>query len=678
MRVAVAVEPTALDDFHSDFEKAAVREDATRAFVPDMHMRLNLRQARRVAPPVHRKLDDTESRLGRVTFAPLCAGDPIPKRSRRPILGVTQADTAHKRVVRHGRNHKVVDTAIRSPLTNDACKRDRVFDSVGMWNGAKPTGHLTIAKSRDKRREVCFQERPQRETRGRKRWCNSATIFHVKLLYTVTLPCMPQQESHAGPLDANSFRQHGYALIDWIADYRESMSERSVQHSTTPGAIREHLSARAPEAGERFECILRDLDTIVMPGIAHWQHPGWFAYFPANSSYESILGELASAGLGVQGMLWSTSPACTELETHVLDWLVHALGLPEQFLSSGTGGGVLQDTASSAALVALVAARERATNFASDAFGLKVIDQRLTAYTSSQAHSSVEKATRIAGLGKESLRVIPVDATGAMRIDLLNTCMSADRAAGFHCAFVNASVGTTGVNAFDDVRAIREVCRAHEGARPIWLHVDAAMSGTAALCPEFRFVVDGAECADSWCFNPHKWMPVNFDCDAMFVAQRGELVRALSVLPEYLRNAATDSGKVIDYRDWQIPLGRRFRALKLWFVLRSWGLNGLRAMVREHVRLGQELAARVRASDHLHLVVEPRLNLVAITHNDGDAATEALLERVNASGHSFVSHCRFTADGAQTPGKFVLRVSLGSLSTKREHLDLLWRALSLR
>ncbi|MSR41289.1 MAG: aspartate aminotransferase family protein [Phycisphaerales bacterium] len=365
------------------------------------------------------------------------------------------------------------------------------------------------------------------------------------------------------------------------------------------------------------------------------------------------------------------------METHVLDWLVHALGLPARFLSQGAGGGVLQDTASSAALVALVAARERATQFESDAHGLAHAGRRLTAYTSDQAHSSIEKAVRIAGLGRDALRIIPTDSTGAMRVDLLRARMAEDRALGLTCAFVNASVGTTGVHGFDDVAEIAEVCREHNVDRPIWLHVDAAMSGTAALCPEFRFVVEGAEYADSWCFNPHKWMPVNFDCDAMFVANRSELVRALSVLPEYLRNAATESGKVIDYRDWQIPLGRRFRALKLWFVLRSWGLHSLRTMVREHVRLAQELAERVRASKHLVLVQEPELNLVAIAHVDGDAATEALLQRVNASGHSMVSHCRFHAGDAHEHGRFVLRVSIGALSTKREHVERLCQELSL-
>ena len=461
-----------------------------------------------------------------------------------------------------------------------------------------------------------------------------------------------------GAIDAETFRSAGHALIDWIADYREGIARRRVAELPPPGTIRAMLPARAPEAGEPIARILGDLDEIVMKGVVHWQHPGWFAYFPANSSYESILGELASAGLGVQGMLWSTSPACTEVETHVLDWLVHAMGLPDRFLSTGAGGGSLQDTASSAALVAIVAARERATKFASDAHGLAAGGRAVVCYTSDQTHSSIEKSARIAGIGREFVRLVPVDAAGRMRVDLLAAEVARDRALGHLPAFVSATIGTTGVNAIDSVPAIAEVCRAHD----LWLHVDAAMSGTAALCEEFRFVNAGAAHADSWCFNPHKWMPVNFDCDVLWVADRAALVRALSVLPEYLRNAATESGKVIDYRDWQVPLGRRFRALKLWFVLRSYGLEGLRALVRSHVAMAQALAARVRAHPSLELVVEPALNLVAIAHKAGDAHTQRLIDAVNRDGRFFVSHCRFH-------GRLVLRVSIGALATTPAHVD---------
>ena len=471
-------------------------------------------------------------------------------------------------------------------------------------------------------------------------------------------PARPAATPRGGPLDAESFRRAGHALVDWIAGYRESIGERPVAHLPAPGAIRALLPDAAPERGEPIEAILGDLDRIVMPGIVHWQHPGWLAYFPANSSYESILGELASAGLGVQGMLWATSPACTELETHVLDWLVRAMSLPERFLSTSAGGGVLQDTASSAGLVALVAARERATGFASDARGLAATGRAVACYTSDQAHSSIEKAARLAGIGREFLRLIPVDASGAMRTDLLEAEIVRDRALGHLPAFVSATVGTTGVNAIDPIDEIAEVCRRHG----LWLHVDAAMSGTAALCEEFRFVTAGAGAADSWCFNPHKWMPVNFDCDVLWVADRAGLVRALSVLPEYLRNAATESGRVIDYRDWQVPLGRRFRALKLWFVLRSYGLEGLRELVRSHVGMARGLAARVRGCESLELVVDPPLNLVAVAHRAGDAATQRLIDLVNRDGRFLVSHCRFH-------DRLVLRVSIGALATGHAHVD---------
>ncbi|MFZ9916603.1 MAG: pyridoxal phosphate-dependent decarboxylase family protein, partial [Phycisphaerales bacterium] len=285
--------------------------------------------------------------------------------------------------------------------------------------------------------------------------------------------------------------------------------------------------------------------------------------------------------------------------------------------------------------------------------GLAAAGAPLVAYTSDQAHSSIEKAVRLAGLGKEHLRLVEVDATGAMRADALRAAVERDIAAGLRPAFVSATIGTTGVNAIDPVDEIAAICREFG----LWLHVDAAMSGTAALCEELRFVNAGAEHADSWCFNPHKWMPVNFDCDVLWVADRAALVRALSVLPEYLRNAATESGRVIDYRDWQVPLGRRFRALKLWFTLRSFGLEGLRALVRSHVAMAHGLAERVRACPRLSLVVEPRLNLVALAHVDGDEATQRLIDAVNADGRFFVSHCRFH-------GRLVLRVSVGALATR--------------
>ena len=310
-------------------------------------------------------------------------------------------------------------------------------------------------------------------------------------------------------------------------------------------------------------------------------------FFPANTSGPSILADLLSSGLGVQGMSWITSPACTELETHVLDWLAGMLGLPEIFMSHTDGGGVIQDTASTATLTALLAARERATNFASNESGC---DGKLVTYASSQTHSSMEKAVKIAGLGSKNLRLIDVDQDFAMHPEALREQIESDKANGLLPCFVCATVGTTSSNALDPLRDIGGIC-AQEG---IWLHVDAAMSGTAALCPEFRYILDGIELADSFCFNPHKWMFTNFDCDCFYVADRTALINTFSVLPEYLRNKETDAGTVIDYRDWHVQLGRRFRSLKLWFVIRHYGVEGLQFHVRRHVELAQEFAAWVK------------------------------------------------------------------------------------
>jgi aromatic-L-amino-acid decarboxylase len=449
-------------------------------------------------------------------------------------------------------------------------------------------------------------------------------------------------------MSPEEFRKQGHAVVDWVASYLERVGELPVTSVVSPGDVRAALPPSPPEHGEAFEAMLRDVDDIVVPGLTHWQSPGFFGYFPCNGSGPAILGELLSAGLGVQGMLWATSPAATELETHVLDWVVELLGLPHRFLSTGTGGGVIQDSASSATLCALIAARERA-GAAYDS---------LTGYTSTQAHSSVEKAWRVAGLRPENLRAVEVDDSYAMRADALSALVDADVAAGLRPAYVVATVGTTSSNAIDPVAAVAEVAARH-GA---WLHVDAAMSGTAAVCPELRWIHDGLERADSYCFNPHKWMFTSFDCDCFYVADRSALTRALSIVPEYLRNAASDSGAVIDYRDWQIPLGRRFRALKLWFVIRHYGVEGLRHHVREHVALAQDLAAWLRDDPRFTLAVEPPLNLVCFRHVDGDEATQALLDALNVTGEVLLTHTRLDE-------RLVIRVSVGATRTRQEHVD---------
>jgi aromatic-L-amino-acid decarboxylase len=464
---------------------------------------------------------------------------------------------------------------------------------------------------------------------------------------------------HMSPED---FRRQGREVVEWIARYMETVDEFPVLSKVEPGEIRSRLPEHAPQHGEEFGAMLRDVDDILMPGITHWQSPGFFAYFPSNNSGPSILGELLSAGLGVQGMLWSTSPACTELESHVLDWLVEMLGLPDRFRSQGAGGGVLQDTASNSTLCALLAARERATDFSAGRTG---VAGDLAVYASDQAHSSIDKAVRIAGLGSDRLRKIAVDATYALRPDALAEAMQRDREAGYRPCMVMATVGTTSSNAIDPIAPIAEICR-REGA---WLHVDAAMSGTAALCPEFRWIQTGLEGADSYTFNPHKWMFTNFDCNAFWVADRSVLIRTLSVLPEYLRNAASESGAVFDYRDWHVQLGRRFRALKLWFVIRHYGVEGLQHHVREHIRLAQEFAQWVQASDSFELAAPAPLNLVCLRHVDGDVRTQAILDRINVEGESYLTHTRLD-------GRLVLRVSIGQRATHRSHVKRLWQRLS--
>ncbi len=462
-------------------------------------------------------------------------------------------------------------------------------------------------------------------------------------------------------MSPGEFRRHGRAVVDWIADYYERIESLPVLSQAGPGEIRTSLPKDPPPRGEPFETILADVEKRILPGITHWQSPNFFAFFPANSSGPAVLGELLSAGLGVQGMLWATSPACTELETHVLDWLVDMLGLPGKFKSEGAGGGVIQDSASSAALTALLAARERATSYAANEKGL---DGRLTAYASSQTHSSVEKAVRIAGLGRENLRLIGVDDRFAMRPDELAGRIEEDRREGRIPCFVCATVGTTSSNAVDPLQEIGPICR----RQGLWLHVDAAMSGTAALCPEFRHIHAGVDSADSYCFNPHKWMFTNFDCDCFFVADRAALIRTLSVLPEYLRNQATESGAVIDYRDWGIPLGRRFRSLKLWFVIRHYGVEGLRHHVREHVRMAQEFARRVEEADRFELVAPVPLNLVCFRHVGGDALNERLLDRLNRSGKIYLTHTKLG-------DRYTLRFCVGQTYTEDRHVSGAWERI---
>ena len=417
-----------------------------------------------------------------------------------------------------------------------------------------------------------------------------------------------------------------------------------------------------PGAPYGFDALLVDLDRVVVPGLTNWQHPGFFAWFPANTGYPAILAELVSAGLGVQGMSWASSPAVTEVETRRMDWMAELLGLPDGFRSaSAAGGGVIQGSASEATLTSILAARYRATGGSVNADSDTT---KLVAYATGQAHSSIEKGLRIAGIGTDHVRVVPHDANFAMRPDALAEAIAAGRAAGVVRFWVCATVGTPTSLAVDPVRAVGEIAR-QEG---LWLHVDAAMAGIATLCPELRWLNDGLELADSYGTNPHKWMGVTFDCNLFYTADRASLLGALSILPEYLRTAAAETGAVIDYRDWQVPLGRRFRALKLWFTLRTDGVGPAQAMIRDHLAWTSALAGWVAADDRFEILAPYPLNLLCLALRAGDDATTELIEQANATGTAMFTR---TVLG----DRVALRFSIGARSTTLDHVRSAWRLL---
>ena len=461
-------------------------------------------------------------------------------------------------------------------------------------------------------------------------------------------------------MTSQQFRDAGKQLIDWLADYYEQVERYPVLAQVSPGDIRASLPGEPPQSGTDFLHIIDSLNSKIMPGITHWQSPSFFAYFPANATEPSVLGDLLSSGLGVQGMLWATSPACTELEMSVMDWLVRMLGLPETFLSSGKGGGVIQDSASSSSLCAILAARERATGFRSNEDGCR---EELVAYTSTQAHSSIEKDVKVAGIGRRNLRLIDVDADFAMRPEVFEKAIEDDKRAGKLPFFVCATVGTTSSLAFDPLEAIGQICKKHK----LWLHVDAAMAGTAALCPEFRHIQKGLELADSYCFDAHKWMFTNFDCSCFFVADRETLTRSLDVLPEYLRNQAAGSDTVFEYRNWHVPLGRRFRALKLWFVIQHYGVKGLQFHVRRHVELAQSFVGWVREDSRFELAAPALLNLICFRLKASDEVNEELLRRLNRSGKLYLSHTRLN-------GKYTIRFCVAQTRTELRHVQQAWDA----
>jgi aromatic-L-amino-acid/L-tryptophan decarboxylase len=461
----------------------------------------------------------------------------------------------------------------------------------------------------------------------------------------------------------DEFRRHAHLLVDWMADYLRDVGTLPVTPGVAPGDIRRQVPNAPPLDPEPFDALFADFQRVILPGMTHWNHPGWFAYFPGNNSPPSILGEMLTATLGAQCMSWVTSPAATELEQVVMDWLRQMMDLPPGFV------GVIQDTASTATLVALLSARERATGGKAGAAGLAAAGTPLAVYASREAHSSIDKAVKLAGYGLDLLRPIETDAEYALRPDALALALDADRNAGIRPACVVASVGTTSSTAIDPLRPIAELCR-RSGA---WLHVDAAYAGAAAIVPELRPLFDGIETADSIVFNPHKWLLTNFDCTAYFVRDPAALLSTFQASPEYLRTAY--DADVVNFRDWGIQLGRRFRALKLWFVIRSYGVEGLRAIIRRHVALARELAGWVEDDPDFELMAPVRFGLVcfrwrpaARSDEELDALNARLLAEVNATRERYLTHTRLG-------GRYVIRLVVGQRATERVHVRGAWEAV---
>ncbi|MFN7978259.1 MAG: pyridoxal-dependent decarboxylase [Vicinamibacterales bacterium] len=459
------------------------------------------------------------------------------------------------------------------------------------------------------------------------------------------------------------FRKHGYAIVDFIADYRTRVADHPVMAQTAPGEVKARLPQSPPDQPEPFEHVLADLETIVMPGLSHWQHPQFFGYFPCNGTLASVLGDYVSTGLGVLGLAWQSSPALTEVEEVATDWLRQMSGLSDQWQ------GVIEDTASTSTLLALICARERVTNYALAHGGLQAEARPLVIYASAYSHSSVDKAALLAGFGKDNIRHIACDERFAMRPDALAAAIAEDRAAGRVPCAVVGTTGTTTTTALDPLRAIGEVI----AGQGIWFHVDAAMAGSAMVLPECRWMWDGIELADSVVMNPHKWLGAAFDCTVYFVKDAEHLVRVMSTNPSYLQSSA--DGRVKNYRDWGIPLGRRFRALKLWFLIREQGVSGLQARLRRDLENARWLADQVAATPGWRLLAPVPLQTLCVRHEppglSGEALdrhTQAWCDRLNRSGQAYLTP-------ATLDGRWMVRVSIGSEQTERPHVERLWAAM---
>lgn len=460
-------------------------------------------------------------------------------------------------------------------------------------------------------------------------------------------------------MDTQRFRTEGHKLIDWMADYLEDVRHFPVKSTVNPGEIIARIPSAPPAEGTSFHDIFADFQKDILPGVTHWQHPSFFAYFPANSSAPSVLAEMLTATLGAQCMLWQTSPAAAELEERMMQWLGQMIGLPAGF------DGVIQDTASTATLCAMLTAREKRSNYRINDCGFS--DQKFVLYCSTETHSSIEKGVKIAGFGRQNLRQIAVDDKFAMIPSELEKAILQDKAAGLTPLCVIATIGTTGSTAIDPIKQIADICV----QQAIWLHVDAAFAGTALLLPEMRWMSEGLELADSFVFNPHKWMLTNFDCSAYFVRDKEALIRTFEILPEYLKTAEAD--RVNNYRDWGIPLGRRFRALKLWFVIRSYGVEGLRRIIRDHIALSRWVVEQIKNSDDFELLAPAPLSLVCFRYRprgiDDQAAlnqlNERLLATLNATGKLYMTHTKLR-------GNYTLRMVTAQTQVTREDVEAAW------
>ncbi|MBV9562223.1 MAG: aspartate aminotransferase family protein [Bradyrhizobium sp.] len=457
-------------------------------------------------------------------------------------------------------------------------------------------------------------------------------------------------------MDDETFRSWSHRAADWAVDYRQGLRKLPVRAQTPPGVTFNAVPPDAPEAPEAMDAIFADFERIVMPGITHWQHPRFFAYFPANAAPASVVAEQFVSAIAAQCMLWQTSPAATELETRVLDWLRRALGLPESFQ------GVIQDSASSATLAAVLVMRERALQWAGNRSGLTG-QPRLRIYGSGQVHTSIDRAIWISGIGDDNLVRIPVHGERrSLDVAALDAAIAADREAGFLPAGIIASVGGTSVGGTDDVAAICAVARRHD----LYVHVDAAWAGSAMICPEFRYLWQGVELADSVVLNPHKWLGAQFDCSAHFLRDPDGLVRTLAIHPEFLKTHGRDG--VINYSEWSVPLGRRFRALKIWFLVRAYGLSGLRDMIRNHVRWSEKVAGRLAATPDFRVVTGPILSLFTFRHEpkgvpDLDAHNLRLINAINDDGRIYLTQTR-------VDGQFVIRFQAGAFEMAEADADM--------